>query len=131
MAGPLDPETTGTSVSTAPGPGRFLQDVSPSRPGGHVERGLRAARISDGNSRSITDTTRRVSTTHLMAAGAAADSQTAAPVRHHGDLMQPASREQALDAVRAFHAERGRLPRWREWERATLTRPCAKTIERR
>ncbi len=45
--------------------------------------------------------------------------------------MEPASRDQALDAVRAFHAERGRLPRWREWEWATPTRPCAKTIERR
>ncbi len=52
-------------------------------------------------------------------------------VRHHGDLMEPASRDQALDAVRAFQAERGRLPRWREWERATPTRPCAKTVERR
>jgi hypothetical protein len=45
--------------------------------------------------------------------------------RHH------AARDQALDAVRAFHAEHGRLPRWREWERATASRPCAKTIERR
>lgn len=45
--------------------------------------------------------------------------------------MRPASYDQALDAVREFHAERGRLPRWREWERATSTRPCAKTIERR
>ena len=42
-----------------------------------------------------------------------------------------ASREQALDAVRDFHADHGRLPRWREWERATSARPCAKTIERR
>src|SRR5215469_2821702 len=40
-------------------------------------------------------------------------------------------RDQALAAVRAFHAEHGRLPRWREWERATASRPCAKTIERR
>jgi Homing endonuclease associated repeat len=46
-------------------------------------------------------------------------------------MSEPASREQALDAVRAFHAEHGRLPRWREWERATASRPCAKTIERR
>jgi hypothetical protein len=45
--------------------------------------------------------------------------------------MQPASREQALDAVRLFHAERGRLRRWREWECATESRPCAKRIERR
>jgi len=30
-----------------------------------------------------------------------------------------------------FHAERGRLRRWREWELATASRPCAKTIERR
>src|SRR5262245_49805319 len=45
--------------------------------------------------------------------------------------MHPASRDQALAAVRAFHAEHGRLPRWREWERATAPRPCAKTIERR
>jgi hypothetical protein len=43
--------------------------------------------------------------------------------------MHPASRDQALDAVRAFHAEHGRLPRWREWEFATESRPCAKTIE--
>jgi hypothetical protein len=45
--------------------------------------------------------------------------------------MHPASRDKALDAVRAFHAEHGRLRRWREWERATASRPCAKTIERR
>ena len=45
--------------------------------------------------------------------------------------MQLASRQQTLDAVRAFHAERGRLPRWHEWERSTAARPCAKTIERR
>ena len=50
---------------------------------------------------------------------------------HHDDLMHPASHDQALDAVRAFRAEHGRLPRWREWERATAARPCAKTIERR
>jgi hypothetical protein len=30
-----------------------------------------------------------------------------------------------------FHAEHGRLPRWREWEQATAFPPCAKTIERR
>ncbi|TMC06006.1 MAG: hypothetical protein E6J41_20290 [Chloroflexi bacterium] len=41
------------------------------------------------------------------------------------------SRDQALDAVRAFHAEHGRLPRWREWECATASRPCSTTIERR
>ncbi|TMC03513.1 MAG: hypothetical protein E6J41_27185 [Chloroflexi bacterium] len=40
-------------------------------------------------------------------------------------------RDQALAAIHAFHAEQGRLPRWREWECATATRPCAKTIERR
>jgi hypothetical protein len=45
--------------------------------------------------------------------------------------MDPASRDQALDAVREFHAEHSRLPRWHEWERATASRPCAKTIERR
>jgi Homing endonuclease associated repeat len=33
--------------------------------------------------------------------------------------------------VRAFHAEHGRLPRWREWKGATASRPCAKTIELR
>jgi DMSO/TMAO reductase YedYZ molybdopterin-dependent catalytic subunit len=49
---------------------------------------------------------------------------------HHDDPMHPASRDQALDAVRVFHAEHGRLPRWHEWERATASRPCAKTIER-
>jgi hypothetical protein len=52
-----------------------------------------------------------------------------ARVRHHGGLMESAFRDQALDAVREFHAEHGRLPRWREWERATESRPCAKTIE--
>jgi LmbE family N-acetylglucosaminyl deacetylase len=51
--------------------------------------------------------------------------------RHHARQMHPASRDQALDAVQAFHAERGRLPRWREWERATESRPCTKTIELR
>src|SRR5215471_8958829 len=40
-------------------------------------------------------------------------------------------RDQALAAVREFHAEHGRLPRWREWEGATASRPCAKTIDRR
>jgi hypothetical protein len=45
------------------------------------------------------------------------------------DLMR--SRDQALAAVREFPAEHGRLPRWREWEMATASRPCAKTIERR
>src|SRR5215472_3705131 len=45
--------------------------------------------------------------------------------------MHPASRDQALTAIRAFHTEHHRLPRWREWERATASRPCAKTIERR
>jgi hypothetical protein len=29
------------------------------------------------------------------------------------------------------HTEDGRLPRWGEWEFATESRPCAKTIERR
>lgn len=32
--------------------------------------------------------------------------------------MQHASRDQALAAIRQFHAEHGRLPRWREWEQA-------------
>src|SRR5215472_8665600 len=45
--------------------------------------------------------------------------------------VHPASRDQALAAIREFHAEHGRLPRWREWERAAASRPCAKTIERR
>ena len=45
--------------------------------------------------------------------------------------MRPAARDQALDAVRHFHAERGRLPRQQEWEHATPDRPCARTIERR
>jgi len=53
------------------------------------------------------------------------------PVRHHYYLLEPASCDQALDAVRDFHSEHERLPRRREWERATSTRPCAKTIERR
>ena len=34
---------------------------------------------------------------------------------HHGDLMKPAFRKQALDAVRAYYGEHGRLPRWHEW----------------
>ena len=45
--------------------------------------------------------------------------------------MRPADRDQALDAVRQFHAEHGRLPRQQEWEHATPDRPCARTIERR
>jgi hypothetical protein len=45
--------------------------------------------------------------------------------------MRPATREQALDALRQFHAAHGRLPRYREWERTAPDRPCAKTIERR
>lgn len=45
--------------------------------------------------------------------------------------MRPAERDQALDAVRRFHAEHGRLPRQQEWERAAADRPCARTIERR
>jgi hypothetical protein len=45
--------------------------------------------------------------------------------------MESASRDLDLAGVRAFHAEHGRLSRWREWERATASRPCAKTIERR
>jgi hypothetical protein len=51
-------------------------------------------------------------------------------VLHHDRRMHPASRDQALAAVRAFYTERGRLPRCREWERAAPSRPCAKTIER-
>src|SRR5215831_18616921 len=64
---------------------------------------------------------------------AAAPDAVLAPRRgrrgHHVASMR--SRDQALAAVRAFHAEHGRLPRWREWERATASRPCAKTIDRR
>jgi hypothetical protein len=45
--------------------------------------------------------------------------------------MRPAARDQALAALRRFHDEHGRLPRWEEWERATDDRPCARTIERR
>jgi len=45
--------------------------------------------------------------------------------------MVQAARDDALDAVRACHADHGRLPRWLEWERAAEDRPCAKTIERR
>jgi hypothetical protein len=45
--------------------------------------------------------------------------------------MRSSTREQALAAVCDFHREDGRLPRRHEWERATPTRPCAKTIERR
>jgi hypothetical protein len=45
--------------------------------------------------------------------------------------MVQADRDQALDAIRAFHDEHGRLPRWMEWEHAALDRPCARTIERR
>jgi hypothetical protein len=45
--------------------------------------------------------------------------------------MRPAARDQALHAVRQFHAEHGRLPRQQEWEHATPDRPCPRTIERR
>jgi hypothetical protein len=45
--------------------------------------------------------------------------------------MRPSDRDHALDAIRAFHAAHGRLPRYREWERTAPDRPCAKTIERR
>jgi hypothetical protein len=45
--------------------------------------------------------------------------------------MRPAARDQALDAVRQFHAEHGRLPRQQEWSHATADRPCTRTIERR
>src|SRR5215831_21413947 len=55
----------------------------------------------------------------------------AAPLLHHAHRMPSASRDQVLAAVREFHAEHGRLPRRHEWERATSTRPCARTIERR
>src|SRR5215471_905882 len=48
-----------------------------------------------------------------------------------GNCMPRADRNQALDAVRAFHADHGRLPRWQDWEHATPDRPCARTIERR
>jgi hypothetical protein len=41
----------------------------------------------------------------------------------------PATR--ALDAVRQFYAEHGRLPQRREWEYAIRDRPCARTIDRR
>jgi hypothetical protein len=50
---------------------------------------------------------------------------------HHDHRMHSASRDQAVAAVRTFHAEHGRLPRRHEWVRATASRPCAKTIERR
>jgi hypothetical protein len=53
------------------------------------------------------------------------------PIRHHGHLMRPAAHDQALNAVRQFHTEHGRLPQWLEWEHATPDRPCARTIERR
>jgi hypothetical protein len=45
--------------------------------------------------------------------------------------MRPTDRAQALDALRQFHAEHGRLPRHREWEQAAPDKPCARTIERR
>jgi hypothetical protein len=45
--------------------------------------------------------------------------------------VRPASRDQAVAAVRRFYAERGRLPLRHEWERAVGARPCARTIERR
>ena len=52
-------------------------------------------------------------------------------IRHHEHRMRPADRDHALDAVRQFHAEHGRLPLQQEWEHATPTRPCTRTIERR
>jgi hypothetical protein len=45
--------------------------------------------------------------------------------------VRPAARDQALDAIRDFHAEHGRLPQWEEWDRATPGRPCARTFQRR
>jgi len=45
--------------------------------------------------------------------------------------MRPAARDQALDAIRLFHAEHGRLPQWDEWAHATSERPSAWTIQRR
>ncbi len=45
--------------------------------------------------------------------------------------MRSLAHEEALNAVRQFYAQHGRLPRWREWEHATSGRPCAKTINRR
>jgi len=45
--------------------------------------------------------------------------------------MRPAGRDQALDPIRAFHDEHGRLPLWKEWEHATEDRPCARSLERR
>jgi hypothetical protein len=45
--------------------------------------------------------------------------------------VRPASRDQTVAAVREFYAQHGRLPFKHEWERATASRPCARTIERR
>jgi hypothetical protein len=45
--------------------------------------------------------------------------------------VRPASRDQALSEVREFFASNGRLPSQREWAAATVSRPCARTIERR
>ncbi len=75
-----------------PGPRWVLQDVSPSRPVGQIEHGMRAARIRMGVGRSITDTTRRVSTTDLTAAGAA---QTARWPRRCGIMATSSSRPPA------------------------------------
>lgn len=44
--------------------------------------------------------------------------------------MRPADRDQALGAVRQFHAEYGRLPHQPEWERATPERPSTRTFVR-
>lgn len=46
-------------------------------------------------------------------------------------MSTAADRERALDAVRQFHVQHGRLPLWLEWEHAAEDRPCARTIQRR
>ena len=45
--------------------------------------------------------------------------------------MRPADYEDAVEAVREWHAMHGRLPRRPEWERAERGRPTTRTIDRR
>src|SRR2546423_4080924 len=45
--------------------------------------------------------------------------------------MRPADYEDAVEAVREWHAMHGRLPRRPEWEKAERGRPTTRTIDRR
>jgi hypothetical protein len=51
-------------------------------------------------------------------------------VAHHGDRMRPPPATRPSPPS-GYVPRRAWPPRWREWERATASRPSAKTIERR